>query len=117
MSDSSRAKRHRTLSPEKSRREHRHKRKRSHNQRRENHSNQSSVNEALAHVLGGMQDMKKEFAAWTKRVDNIEHQLNTNSFVRQSIPEEDFLSVHSSYNRIIVKVMCSKERLDNNARE
>ena len=43
-----------------------------------------------------MQDIKKEFPAWTKRVNNIEHQLNTNSCVRQSIPEEDYSSVHPS---------------------
>ena len=38
--------------------------------------------------------MKKEFTAWTKRVDNIELQLNANSSVRQLIPDEDYLSVH-----------------------
>ena len=96
MSDSSREKRRRTHSPEESRRENRHKRKRSHSRRRENNSNQSSVNEALTQVLASMQDMKKEFAAWTKRVGNIEHQLNTNSTVRQLIPDEDYLSVHRS---------------------
>ena len=96
MSDSSREKRCRTHSPEESRRENRHKRKRSHSRRRENNSNQSSVNEALTQVLASMQDMKKEFAAWTKRVGNIEHQLNTNSTVRQLIPDEDYLSVHPS---------------------
>ena len=97
MSDLSRAKRHRTP-PKESRRENRHKRKRSnrHSRRRENHSNQSSVNEALTQILASMQDIKKEFPAWTKRVNNIEHQLNTNSCVRQSIPEEDYLSVHPS---------------------
>ena len=82
MSDSSREKRRRTHSPEESRRENRHKRIRSHSRRQENNSNQSSVNEALIQVLASMQDMKKEFAAWTKRVDNIEHKLNTNSTVR-----------------------------------
>ena len=40
--------------------------------------------------------MKREFAASTKRVDNIEHKLNTNSTVRQLIPGEDYLSVHPS---------------------
>ena len=96
MSDSSREKRRRTHSPQESRRENRHKRKRGHSRRRENNSNQSSVNEALTQVLASMQDMKKEFAAWTKRVGNIEHQLNTNSTVRQLIPDEDYLSVHPS---------------------
>ena len=57
-------------------------------------SNHSSVNEALTQVLASMQDMKKEFTAWTKRVDNIELQLNANSSVRQLIPDEDYLSVH-----------------------
>ena len=89
MSDSSRGKRRRTPSPEESRRDNRHKRKRSHSRRRENNSNHSSVNEALTQVLASMQDMKKEFTAWTKRVDNIELQLNANSSVRQLIPDED----------------------------
>ena len=91
MSDSSRGKRRRTPSPEESRRDNRHKWKRSHSRRRENNS---SVNEALTQVLASMQDMKKEFTAWTKRVDNIELQLNANSSVRQLIPDEDYLSVH-----------------------
>ena len=94
MSDSSRGKRRRTPSPEESRRDNRHKRKRSHSRRRENNSNHSSVNEALTQILASMQDMKKEFTAWTKRVDNIELQLNANSSVRQLIPDEDYLSVH-----------------------
>ena len=88
MSDSSRGKRRRTPSPEESRRDNRHKRKRNHSRRRENNSNHSSVNEALTQVLASMQDMKKEFTAWTKRVDNIELQLNANSSVRQLIPDE-----------------------------
>ena len=96
MSNSSGEKHRRTHSPEESRRENRHKRKRSHSRRWENNSNQSSINEALTQVLASMQDMKKEFAAWTKRVENIEHQLNTNSTVRQLIPDEDYLSVHLS---------------------
>ena len=94
MSHSSSGKRHRTPSPEESRRDNRHKRKRSHSRRRENNSNHSCVNEALTQVLASMQDMKKEFTAWTKRVDNIELQLNANSSVRQLIPDEDYLSVH-----------------------
>ena len=83
MSDSSRGKRRRTPSPEESRRHNRHKRKRSHSRRRENNSNHSSVNEALTQVLASMQDMKKEFTAWPKRVDNIELQLNANSSICQ----------------------------------
>ena len=96
MYDSTHGKRRRTPSPEESRRDNRHKRKRSHSRRRENNLNHSSVNKALTQVLASMHDMKKEFTAWTKQVDNIELQLNANSSVRQLIPDEGYLSVHST---------------------
>jgi hypothetical protein len=83
LNDSSGRKRRRTPSPEESRREDRHKRKRS--RKRENRGeNNSSVNETLTKVLTSMDDIKKEYVAWTTRVSVIENdQLNQNSSVYQ----------------------------------
>ena len=95
MSDSSGRKRRRTASPEESRREDRHKRHRSRSRKRENRGeNNSSVNETLTKVLTSMDDIKKEFVAWTTRVSVIENQLNQNSSVFQANTDEDCLSVH-----------------------
>jgi hypothetical protein len=41
-----------------------------------------------------MDDIKKEFVAWTTRVSIIENQLNQNSSVFQANTDEDCLSVH-----------------------
>jgi hypothetical protein len=41
-----------------------------------------------------MDDIKKEFVAWTTRVSVIENQLNQNSSVFQANTDEDCLSVH-----------------------
>ncbi|CAB3977880.1 Hypothetical predicted protein [Paramuricea clavata] len=84
-------KRHRTASPEESRREDRHKLHRKLENRGENNS---SVNETLTKVLTSMDDIKKEFVAWTTQVSAIENQLNQNSSVLQANTDEDCLSVH-----------------------
>lgn len=94
MSDSSARKRRRSASREESSR---HKRKRSRSSRREStNQNNSGLNETLTKILANIDDMKKEFGAWTTRVSNIETQLSQNSSVLPSHINEDCLSVHAS---------------------
>jgi hypothetical protein len=47
-----------------------------------------------------MDDIKKEFVAWTTRVSVTENQLNQNSSVFQANTDEECLSVHPTFDEV-----------------
>ena len=90
MSDSSGRKRRRSPSGEDSRRHNHHKHKRSRSVRRDHDSNEN--NTLLSKLLASVDDMKKEFATMTTRVNDIENTLSQ-KVLRPNV-DEDCLSIH-----------------------